>query len=89
MSRNEEEARIEQPSSELERRVSEALTEGEMWQEDAEKLVREKLAPKYEVRIQATVDPIVEETIRYRQLAEEVDQRYDKYMDRAAKKADE
>lgn len=89
MDRNEEEARMEQPSSELERRVSEALTEGEMHQEDAEKLVREKLSPKYEVRIQATVDPIVEETIRYRQLAEEVDSRYDKYMDRATKKTDE
>jgi hypothetical protein len=68
--------------SELERRVSETLTEGDMESKDPEEAARERLIHPYEYRIQADSDPIVEETIRYRQLAKEVDDRYEKYMER-------
>ncbi|UJF32372.1 hypothetical protein [Paenibacillus hexagrammi] len=34
---------------------------------------------KTEIRIQAEVDPVLEETKRFRELADEVDTRYEKY----------
>lgn len=70
----------------LEQTVSRLLTEGEMKQEAAEEAARKRISPKYEVRVQATFDPIVEETKLYREKAREVDGRYDAYMSRTKNK---
>ncbi|GAB6992276.1 hypothetical protein [Paenibacillus pini] len=67
----------------LERELSEMLTEGEMAEEQSkEERERQLISPKYEVRIQTKHDPIVEETRQYRSMAKELDDRYDKYMDK-------
>ncbi|EHS59291.1 hypothetical protein P4H71_10250 [Paenibacillus kribbensis] len=68
-------------SEDLERELSELLTEGEIRENEAKK--RERLSPKYEVRIQTHIDPIVEETRKYRSMARELDDRYDEYMRKA------
>lgn len=68
-------------SEDLERELSELLTEGEIRENEAKK--RERLSPKYEVRIQTHIDPIVEETRKYRSMARELDDRYDEYMKKA------
>jgi hypothetical protein len=74
-------------SKELERRLSEMLTEGEMEESgDADKRERQLIPPKYEVRIQTETDPIVQETLMYRNMAREVDDRYDRYLERSAEK---
>lgn len=70
----------------LERQLSEMLTDGEMEKKDREKEERRLLSPKYEIRIQTQLDPIVEETLKYRSMAKELDDRYDKYIDKAVKK---
>ncbi|KAA8787189.1 hypothetical protein ABIE27_005747 [Paenibacillus sp. 4624] len=72
-------------SKELERRLSDMLTEGDMEaSDDAEERERQLIPPKYEVRIQTERDPIVEETLKFRTMARELDDRYDRYLDRAA-----
>ncbi|WP_433922500.1 hypothetical protein [Paenibacillus taichungensis] len=72
-------------SKELERRLSDMLTEGDMEESgDADKRERQLIPPKYEVRIQTERDPIVEETLKYRDMAREVDDRYDHYLERSA-----
>ena len=74
-------------SKELERRLSDMLTEGDMETSgDAEERERQLIPPKYEVRIQTERDPIVEETLKFRTMARELDDRYDKYLDRAAER---
>lgn len=65
---------------ELEEELSELLTEGELKDEDRERKEREQISPRYEIRIQTSLDPIVEETRLYRQMAEEIDDRYDDYL---------
>jgi hypothetical protein len=71
-------------SKELERRLSDMLTEGDMEESgDADKRERQLIPPKYEVRIQTERDPIVEETLKYRDMAREVDDRYDRYIKRS------
>ncbi|NEZ40040.1 hypothetical protein HMI46_25485 [Paenibacillus alvei] len=67
----------------LEAELHERLTAGEMDTEKPDEAVRRRIAPRTEIRIQTTLDPIVEETNRYRSIAEEVDDRYDQYMKRA------
>ncbi|MET3547659.1 hypothetical protein ABID47_004275 [Paenibacillus favisporus] len=68
----------------LERQLSDMLTEGELQQQqDREEKERELISPRYEIRIQTKMDPIVEETKIYRGMAKELDDRYDKYMKRA------
>ncbi|WP_340400404.1 hypothetical protein [Paenibacillus sp. FSL H8-0079] len=70
-------------SKELERRLSDMLTEGDMEESgDTDQRERQLIPPKYEVRIQTERDPIVEETLKYRKLAREVDDRYDRYLER-------
>ncbi|GGO08963.1 hypothetical protein [Saccharibacillus kuerlensis] len=64
----------------LEEELSELLTEGELKDENRERRTREQISPRYEIRIQTTLDPIVEETRLYRQMAEEIDDRYDDYL---------
>ncbi|WP_154891919.1 hypothetical protein [Paenibacillus polysaccharolyticus] len=72
-------------SKELERRLSDMLTEGDMEASgDAEEQERQLIPPKYEVRIQTERDPIVEETLKFRTMARELDDRYDRYLERAA-----
>ncbi|QOS76801.1 hypothetical protein JNUCC31_18365 [Paenibacillus sp. JNUCC31] len=72
-------------SKELERRLSDMLTEGDMEESgDADKRERQLIPPKYEVRIQTERDPIVEETLKFRDMAREVDDRYDRYIERSA-----
>lgn len=73
-------------NKELERELSEMLTEQEIGSEEERKREeRRRLSPRYEIRIQTNLDPIVEETRKYRSMAKEVDGRYDDYMKRAAK----
>lgn len=67
----------------LERQLSELLTDGEMESKNKEEEGRRRIPPKYEIRVQTTKDPIVEETRKYRKIAKELDDRYDKYMERA------
>ncbi|GIP49818.1 hypothetical protein D3C76_73820 [compost metagenome] len=70
-------------SKDLERELSEMLTEGEYGsEEERREEERRKLSPKYEIRIQTTLDPIVEETLNYRKMAKEIDGRYDDYLKR-------
>jgi hypothetical protein len=73
----------------LEKELSDALTEGEMKRTDPAQGAREQLSPRYEIRIRAERDPIVEETRQIREMAEEVDDRYDDYMSRAEKNKEE
>jgi len=70
----------------LERRLSEMLIEGEMERKDREQEERRQVSPKYEIRIQTQLDPIVEETLKYRSIAKEIDSRYDKYMEQAGRR---
>lgn len=71
-------------SKELEQRLRDMLMEGDMEDSgDAEQRERQLIPPKYEVRIQTERDPIVEETLKFRQLARELDDRYDRYLERA------
>ncbi|WP_139085047.1 hypothetical protein [Bacillus sp. FJAT-27264] len=70
-------------NDDLERKLSELLEDGEMEQTDRSAKEIRQISPKYEIRIQTTLDPIVEETRRYRKIGRELDDRYDKYMERA------
>ncbi|WP_151737957.1 hypothetical protein [Paenibacillus tengchongensis] len=67
----------------LERKLSELLEDGEMEQEDRKAKELRQMSAPYEIRIQTILDPIVEETLRYRRIASELDDRYDKYLERA------
>ena len=73
---------------ELERQLSELLTEGELEQRNEQEEGRRQISPKYEVRIQTELDPIVEETLKYRSMAKELDGRYDKYMEQSGKSSE-
>ncbi|SEG45882.1 hypothetical protein [Paenibacillus sp. UNC499MF] len=66
-------------AKEMEEQLIRKLTEGEMEEENKEESARKRLPAKTEIRIQATIDPVVEETRKYREMAEELDGRYDKY----------
>jgi hypothetical protein len=72
-------------NDDLERKLSELLEDGELHQDDRKDKELRQISPKYEIRIQTTLDPIVEETLRYRKIAYELDDRYDKYLERAGK----
>ncbi|WP_317983794.1 hypothetical protein [Paenibacillus spiritus] len=89
-SRSEEAAGTGGEDAELERRLMELLEAGELVEQgdETEEQLR-RLSPRYEVRIQTTFDPIVEETVRFRQFGTELDNRYDKYMERAQARATE
>jgi hypothetical protein len=79
--------RLELPSNSFEslvKEISDFLTEGPMEDADREQRMITRISPKYEIRIQTKSDPIVEETKRYRAMAEEFDGRYDAYMKRVA-----
>lgn len=72
-------------NDDLERKLSEMLEDGELEQGDRKAKEIRQISPKYEIRIQTTLDPIVEETLRYRKIAYELDDRYDKYLERTGK----
>lgn len=73
---------FEKSAEELERELTERLTEGLMQEEDREVRERRMIPSKYEIRIQTTLDPIAEETKQYRKMAKEIDGRYDEYMNK-------
>lgn len=65
---------------ELEIQLSQTLEEGEMKQEEPSRMAQNNLIPKYEIRIPAHNDPIIEETRIIRNMVKEVDDRYDDYL---------
>ncbi|TBL80350.1 hypothetical protein [Paenibacillus thalictri] len=69
-------------NEQLEQQLAQELMNGESGEVDAQRLASGRLAHKYEVRVQATVDPIVEETRIVRNYVREVDDRYDEYLSR-------
>lgn len=73
----------EKRDQDLERQLSELLTDGELETGDEQEEGRRRIPPKYEIRIQTQLDPIVEETRKYRRIARELDDRYDKYLKKA------
>lgn len=73
----------------VEQNLANALTEGEMAGKDPDVAALRRLSPRYEIRTQATRDPILEETNLFRSIAREVDDRYDAYMARASRTAEE
>lgn len=66
----------------VEEQLAQTLTEGEMERVDTSEAARKRLPLKTEIRIQAQVEPVVEETKLFRQMAEEVDDRYDRVIGR-------
>lgn len=70
----------------IEQKVKSVLTEGDMKGKQPDVAALDHLKPKYEVRVQTMMDPIVEETYKVREYAEEVDERYDTYMEKAKEK---
>ncbi|MCQ6560094.1 hypothetical protein [Paenibacillus mendelii] len=73
---------------EMERELVERLTSDELDVVERKRKVKAKLSPKYEIRIQTKHDPIVEETKLYREMAEEVDNRYERYINRTESERD-
>lgn len=73
----------------LERKVAETLEFGIMKKTDPYEAAVRRLSPRTVIRIRTEQDPIVEETGLYRQMAEEVDDRYDAYMQAARRPSDE
>lgn len=70
----------------LEKELSELLSEvEETSEEDRLEETRKRLPHKYEIRIQTELDPIVEETLKYRSMAKEIDGRYDEYLKKSAR----
>jgi predicted transcriptional regulator len=67
---------------ELDRLAADILTKGDMKREDPARAALERLSPPYEIRVRAERDPIVEATLKYREMAEEVTDRYDAYLSR-------
>ncbi|WP_152396501.1 hypothetical protein [Paenibacillus guangzhouensis] len=72
--------RDNQAAHTLEQQLSDMLTEGEMETVDRKAQERAQISPKYEIRIQTELDPIREETKKFRSMAKEVDGRYDRYV---------
>jgi len=66
-------------SKKIEEELIQKLTEGEMHSEEPDEAAVKKLPHPTEIRIQAQIDPVVDETRKFRQMAREVDDRYAKY----------
>lgn len=67
----------EEKFSEAEELLARRLTEGEQEADPPEVEAARAVSPRWEIRIQAELDPVSEETKLYRKLADEVDDRYD------------
>ena len=65
-------------SIDAEQLLARSLTEGDPDVMDAQEAAVKRLSPRWEIRIQSERDPIAEETAAYREIAKEVDNRYDK-----------
>lgn len=72
----------------LEKIVTETLLEGEFNKGDPDDEAVGRLPSKYEIRQTVQLDPIVEETKRFRTMGKEVDDRYDEYMKRVNREED-
>ncbi|MBO2945282.1 hypothetical protein JJQ72_15000 [Paenibacillus sp. F411] len=70
---------------ELQRRLSELLTEGELEAGEVQEEGRRRISHPYEIVIQTKHDPIAEEIRAYRRLGKELDDRYDKYLEQVEK----
>ncbi|MFC5530345.1 hypothetical protein [Cohnella yongneupensis] len=68
-------------SKEAEALLAERLTEGQQGVGAPEVEAVKVLSPRWEIRVQAERDPVVEETKLYRAMADEVDGRYDGKLD--------
>jgi len=68
-----------EPWDRLEHALAEQLTGGPLEDADSEQRLKDRISPRYEIRIQTELDPIVEETKQYRKLAQEIDDRYDRF----------
>lgn len=77
---------MKREKDQFEKEMSETLEEGEMRKGDPSSEAQDQLIPKHEIRIPVKNDPIIEETRRIRQIAKEVDDRYDDYLSGNAKK---
>lgn len=66
------------PVNEAEELLARKLTDDEPVSSNAEEEAVKRLSPRWEIRIQSNRDPIAEETKAYREIAQEVDGRYDK-----------
>lgn len=69
----------------LEKTVAETLEYGIMRRKDPDREALQRLNPRYIVRIKAERDPIIEETDLFREMAQEVDDRYDDYLGAAGR----
>ncbi len=63
-----------------EQELAKALLEAGMEEPEIRETARRRLPAKTEIRIQAQFDPVTEETELYRRLAQEIDDRYDRYV---------
>lgn len=75
----------EEKGNELEQAVSQTLESGDARLSDPVAEAVSRLSPRYEIRIKTLNDPIVEEIRQYRNMGEEVDNRYDAYMEAAGR----
>lgn len=64
-------------AKEAEELLAKRLTEGEQQTDPPEVEAARAISPRWEIRVQAELDPVAEETKLYRKLASEVDDRYD------------
>lgn len=62
----------------LEQLLAEQLTEAEPKDGKPEEEALRRLPPRWEIRIQTEYDPVAEQTKKYRAMAKEVDDRYDR-----------
>src|SRR5690606_20756738 len=74
---SQQERKLADEAGQAERLLAEQLLGGEDASEDAHAEAVRRLPPRWEIRIQTEYDPVVEETRKYRSMAEEVDDRYD------------
>lgn len=66
------------PEQDAEHLLAEQLIQGEQSGADPNEEAVRRLSPRWEIRIRTEYDPVAEETARYRQIASEVDDRYDR-----------
>ncbi|MCD1258138.1 hypothetical protein B5M42_004700 [Paenibacillus athensensis] len=72
----------------LEQSLTHSLEEPPIDEAQAQEEARRRLSPRYEIRIQAQMDPIAEETRWLRRHAREIDGRYDRYLQNSDRQAD-
>lgn len=68
--------------SEAERLLAEQLEEGAADESTPAAEALRRLSPRWEVRVVSERDPVTEETLAYRRMAKEIDNRYDRFVPR-------